>query len=265
MKRLSVISVSIALCLALCLSLSACGNSVSSDDPALGVWVCTKASAYGFEMDIVDVFGEAPSLEVKANGSVVLDFEGDKSSGKWSREDNTFTITSGNEEIVATLSGNTMKFDDFMGISLNFVKEGAEETNGGSAELNENFVGLWVCKTVAMLGEPHSDTLLEVIKVSDYIFVELAADGTGRFYYMNEEVETNWTSSSENSGTVEFMSIDCIATIDNGELTFGVESGDGNSLEFIFEAASGTFDEKVANIPENPFSDMLGELEDGEE
>ena len=285
MKRFFVILTAIVLCLALtsCAAfgdmisvLQGGGNSAASDDPTIGTWVCKKVTAYGLDLTLADVFSDVPALEIKSRGALTLTLDGESYRGKWTREDDEFTLIISGETFAATIDSGVMTFKDLLGFGLIFEKEGGvpEATGsskpGGSgnstaapASSGDSFEGFWVGNTVAMLGEPASDMLFGIAKVSEYIFMELLDDGTTRIFYMGESFESTWEAADGRNGTIEFMTVPCKMSLEDGELTFtlGDESNQGMEMVFTFLPGSGTFDEKASSVPASPF-DELGEYDE---
>ena len=277
MKRLLTVVLAVVLCLALtsCSALKMVdiiqkGGSdkvkeSGGSDPLVGTWICSKASASGMEVAASVLFAEAPTLDVQAKGRLTLVYEGEEYKGRWSSEGNQFTLTSGGEDFIATVTGGVMEFKDLMGVGLTFEKEGGiavdapKPTTAPTQDASgKDFAGFWVGKTASILGEPHSDMIYGMMKVSDSIFMELNADGSGRIYYMGDEVPTKWTQKDASSGTIQFMTIDCKAVLENGELSFNlsdVSLGASATMEYTFVRDSGTYDAKVSSVADGSFGD----------
>ena len=290
------------LAVALCLTLTSCalgdmitvlsggGGSQSSDDPTVGTWLCTQASALGLSVKISDIFKDVPKLIVKNRGNLTLVLDGESYNGKWTLEDDEFTLSAGGEKFTAVIDGNTMSFDDLMGISLVFEKEvdktataspsggkssspgatatpaggssGSSNSSGASAS-GDDFIGFWVGKTASLLGDPHSDMLYGIKKVSESIFLELSDGGTARLYYMGEVGNLTWNVESDNKAIIDFMTVPCDLILENGELTFTLSASDVDlTMEFIFEPGSGNFDDKLAEVGGSDSGDDFGDWGD---
>ena len=136
MKKL----VSLALALVLVLSLTACGSKDGGDsaDPNLGKYIGAEFSADGNEwLSLDEVYDEGESyIELKSGGKGVFCLGGDATDIKWALEsDGSLKLTRDSLESNGTLQNGIITLTDLWGnnVTITFVKEGGESTQGGDS------------------------------------------------------------------------------------------------------------------------------------
>ena len=136
MKKL----VSLALALVLVLSLTACGSKDGGDsaDPNLGKYIGAEFSADGNEwLSLDEVYYEGESyIELKSGGKGVFCLGGDATDIKWALEsDGSLKLTRDSLESNGTLQNGIITLTDLWGnnVTITFVKEGGESTQGGDS------------------------------------------------------------------------------------------------------------------------------------
>ena len=136
MKKL----VSLALALVLVLSLTACGSKDGGDssDPNLGKYLGAEFSADGNEwLSLDEVYDEGESyIELKSGDKGVFCLGGDATDIKWALEsDGSLKLTRDSLESNGTLQNGIITLTDLWGnnVTITFVKEGGESTQGGDS------------------------------------------------------------------------------------------------------------------------------------
>ena len=136
MKKL----VSLALALVLVLSLTACGSKDGGDsaDPNLGKYLGAEFSGDGNEwLSLDEVYDEGESyIELKSGGKGVFCLGGDATDIKWALEsDGSLKLTRDSLESNGTLQNGIITLTDLWGnnVTITFVKEGGESTQGGDS------------------------------------------------------------------------------------------------------------------------------------
>ena len=100
------ISISLMLIFVLCtLCMTGCGeNAKQEQSPYEGKWTSVSAQMMGMSVGVEEVLGGAFSFEVKNNGKVNVLIGEDEGNGKWSAQDNQFTLTIEGEDMVGAVS-----------------------------------------------------------------------------------------------------------------------------------------------------------------
>ncbi len=132
--------VSLALTLMMVLSLTACGSKDGGDsaDPNLGKYIGAEFSADGNEwLSLDEVYDEGESyIELKSGGKGVFCLGGDATDIKWALEsDGSLKLTRDSLESNGTLQNGIITLTDLWGnnVTITFVKEGGESTQGGDS------------------------------------------------------------------------------------------------------------------------------------
>ena len=112
------------------ITLTGCGGSGKAGEksPYEGKWVAVSAQMMGMSVSIDEVFGGAFEFEVKNGGKVSFTAGDTTGKGKWSVEDDQFTLSIEGEEMVGTIGEDIISFDDMleMGVKVIFAKDGTE-------------------------------------------------------------------------------------------------------------------------------------------
>lgn len=217
-------------------------------------------------MDVTDFFEEGFTIELKSGGKCALHVDGKKANGKWTLEDGAFTVNGGGIDERGRLENGSLVLDDVlgMGLTLTFEKEGGYPTGAAQKPGAAGPVGVWVGKTVTLPGDEPSDSFMGMMAVSDCIFMELKADGTVRLQYIGEFVDTTWKENGGNAGTVDFDGMPVAFELTSGELHLYIgEKGGAESLEFILERSSKSFDELAGGNAGSAANASAGQSEAG--
>ena len=109
MKKLT----GIFLIVILTVSLYACGSS--EPDPNAGIYKGSSAEMGGVSIDLVEVFGDDLSIELKNGGKAVFNYDGESYKIKWSLEGTAFHAEGGGAELDGTLADGVMVLEDVLG------------------------------------------------------------------------------------------------------------------------------------------------------
>lgn len=96
-----------------------CGGG--SDSKYVGKWTLTKANYAGMEMTAEEIGMEA-TLDVKPNGKLVLEFNGESAEGKWEEKDGKLVIK-GDEtgDVTADMKDKAIVLE-YSGVQMIFEK-----------------------------------------------------------------------------------------------------------------------------------------------
>lgn len=119
-KVLRVISIMLVMAMAISL-LVGCGKENDDNDPNLGVYTAFTGSMSGFEIEIDDVYSGGFTIELKSKGKAHLEIDGSTGNGKWTLDDDEFTISGGGFEGSGTLKDGVMILKDVMGSGLDIT------------------------------------------------------------------------------------------------------------------------------------------------
>ena len=104
--------------------LAGCGGSGDSDDPNVGKWTAYAYNMFDGEEDISGFYPNGATIELNSNGNCSLDFNGDKSSGKWTLEGTNFKASVGGADYAGSISNGVLTFEVLTDVFLYFKKEG---------------------------------------------------------------------------------------------------------------------------------------------
>ena len=120
---------------------------------------------------IEETFGGAFEFEVKKGGKASIFIGEDTGQGKWSAEEDQFTLTIEGEDMVGVIGENTISFDDMlgMGVKIIFAKEGTKAMDPDLYLTEEESVvlGEWMSESVEeLLGDgPQTSMELSLIHI----------------------------------------------------------------------------------------------------
>lgn len=119
-KFIAILMVAVML-----LSLVACGGG--EPDPNCGVYQGIRGEMDGIVLTMDELYPGESYLELKSGGKADLVLEGDKMTGKWTLEGETFNLVVEGEDCPGTLKDGIVIFD-FTGIGmyLTFAKDGVK-------------------------------------------------------------------------------------------------------------------------------------------
>ncbi len=191
------ISISLMLIFVLCtLCMTGCGeNAKQEQSPYEGKWTAVSAQMMGMSVGVEEVLGGAFSFEVKNNGKVNVLIGEDEGNGKWSAQDNQFTLTIEGEDMVGEIGENTISFDNMlgMGAKIIFAKEGTEamDPNLYLTDEEKTVLGEWMSESVEeLLGDGPQTSMEGVEHINDALRLNFQHDRTVTVSYLGEEIGT---------------------------------------------------------------------------
>ena len=121
MKKTVTGALAVLLLMMMVFTLVSCGGG-SSKSPYIGTWNATEVELNGQTITMEDA-GMTFSVEFKEDGTVTATTNGEADgAGTWEETDNGVKITSGDQEITASLDGDTLILD-LSGIQFKLTKE----------------------------------------------------------------------------------------------------------------------------------------------
>ena len=116
------------LLVAAILLFSGCGTSEEKKSPYEGKWIGLVAETMGVQMSVEEAIGGAFEFEVKKNNKVEFTVGDEHGSGKWSVEENQFTLTIEGAEMTGEIGDNCITFEDMleMRVKVIFAKDGTD-------------------------------------------------------------------------------------------------------------------------------------------
>jgi len=121
MKRFCLL---VFLIVAAC-ALVGCGTT-KADSPHIGTWEATAVAMEGLELPLGDALPGGFILELKSGGVYTMTSDGETGEGTWSGEGNDIVldvVEEGSEDftIKGVVDGDTLTFDDFMGMQFDLI------------------------------------------------------------------------------------------------------------------------------------------------
>ena len=178
-------------------ALTGCGGSGKSGEknPYEGKWVAVSAQMMGMSVSIDEVFGGAFEFEVKNGGKVSFTVGDTTGNGKWSVEDDQFTLSIEGEEMVGTIGEDIISFDDMleMGVKVIFAKDGTEAMDPALylTEEENAVVGEWAAESVEeLLGDGPQTSMEGVDNIHDALRLNFKNDRNVTVIYKGEEIGT---------------------------------------------------------------------------
>ena len=108
--------------LSLLISLAACEKA---DDTDSGMWNAISYTHLGIEKDIGEIFRKGASLELRDNGSCVVNIDGESARGEWDLTGGILRIKADEANFVGIVDGRTLVLDvEAYGINVYFRKTG---------------------------------------------------------------------------------------------------------------------------------------------
>lgn len=194
MKRKSSIIVAISLCLVSLLLTAGCGGSLEKS-PYEGKWVAVSAQMMGMSVGVEESLGGAFEFEAKGGGKANVLIGEETGSGKWSVEDDEFTLTIEGEDMVGVLGENTISFENMlgMGAKIIFAKEGTDAMNPELYLTDEEraVVGEWMSESVEeLLGDGPQTSMEGVADIHDALRLDFKNDRSVKVSYKGQETGT---------------------------------------------------------------------------
>lgn len=216
------------LLVAAILLFSGCGTSEEKKSPYEGKWIGLVAETMGVQMSVEEAIGGAFEFEVKKNNKVEFTVGDEHGSGKWSVEENQFTLTIEGAEMTGEIGDNCITFEDMleMGVKVIFAKDGTdamdpslymteeEKADGRNMELRQ-------CGGTS--GRRSRQTSMEGVEnIGDALRLEFKKDHTVAVRYKGQDIgEFGWTIAlgyctidTENPGIYVTINEDGTLTID---------------------------------------------------
>ena len=206
------------LLVAAILLFSGCGTSEEKKSPYEGKWIGLVAETMGVQMSVEEAIGGAFEFEVKKNNKVEFTVGDEHGSGKWSVEENQFTLTIEGAEMTGEIGDNCITFEDMleMGVKVIFAKDGTDAMDPSlyMTEEEKAMVGTWSSDSVEELLGDGPQTSMEG--------VEFKKDHTVAVRYKGQDIgEFGWTIAlgyctidTENPGIYVTINEDGTLTID---------------------------------------------------
>lgn len=178
------------------LSMTGCGGGsgkTGEKSPYEGKWVAVSGQMMGVSVSMDEAFGGAFEFEVENGGKISFTVGDDTGTGKWSVEEDQFTLTIEGEEMVGTIGEDTISFDDMlgMGIKVIFAKDGTDAMNPDLYLTEEESVvlGEWVSESVEeLLGDGPQTTMEGVENINDALRLNFKSDRTVTVVYKGQEI-----------------------------------------------------------------------------
>lgn len=220
-KKVSILLVAVILLF------SGCGTSEEKKSPYEGKWIGLVAETMGVQMSVEEAIGGAFEFEVKKNNKVEFTVGDEHGSGKWSVEENQFTLTIEGTEMTGEIGDNCITFEDMleMGVKVIFAKDGTDAMDPSlyMTEEEKAMVGTWSSDSVEeLLGDGPQTSMEGVENIGDALQLEFKKDHTVAVRYKGQDIgEFGWTIAlgyctidTENPGIYVTINEDRTLTID---------------------------------------------------
>ena len=177
------------------ITLAGCGKTAGEASPYEGKWIAVSAQMIGMSVSVDETFGGAFEFEVKNGGKVSFSVGEVTGNGKWSVEDDQFTLSIEGEEMVGTIGEDIISFDDMleMGVKVIFAKDGTEAMDPALylTEEENAVVGEWVAESVEeLLGDGPQTSMVGVDNINDALRLNFKNDRNVTVIYKGEEIGT---------------------------------------------------------------------------
>ncbi len=129
-------TLSIMLAVIMILALTACGSE-KADSGYAGSYVAVEGEIAGLAMDEDSL--EECSLVINDDGAAVMNTLGTDMECTWAADGTSITVSYNGTDIVGTVSGDTITFDDIFGTGqkVKFAKEGSDAANSAGSSSEE--------------------------------------------------------------------------------------------------------------------------------
>ena len=177
------------------LSMTGCGGGsgkTGEKSPYEGKWVAVSAQMMGVSVSVDETFGGTFEFEVKNGGKISFTVGDETGKGKWSVEEDQFTLTIEGEDMVGTIGEDTISFDDMLGMGMKviFAKDGTDAMNPDLYLTEEESVvlGEWVSESVEeLLGDGPQTSMEGVENINDALRLDFKNDRTVTVVYKGQE------------------------------------------------------------------------------
>ena len=197
------------ICIISIVFITGCGGGSSKEkSPYEGKWIAVSAQMMGMSVGIEDTFGGAFEFEVKSGGKVRVLIGEDTGEGKWSVEEDQFTLTIEGEDMIGVIREDTISFDDMlgMGVKIIFAKEGTEAMDPDLYLTDEEsaVLGEWMSESVEeLLGDGPQTTMEGVEDIHDALRLNFKNDRNVEVVYKGQEIGTFPWSAALGYCTIE--------------------------------------------------------------
>lgn len=233
----------ILLTMAMLFSMAACGGGGDSDDPNAGEYLGVSVSMMGYDFPIEEIYEGENKLVLKGNGKATLTLDGDKVSGSWKLNGETFEMTLEGEKCPGTLKDGVVVFDlASSGILITFAKEGSS----GSSDVGDQEtdpVATEAARPVGVLGLYQGSTYeyngmsYQMADIYDGAnSIELMDGGEAVFFLAGEEMRATWEQDGEDF-TLDAQGLVSTGTISDGVITLDYMNL-GMIMTFVLEDGS---------------------------
>lgn len=217
--------------------LLACGNTTKKElVPYEGKWVAVVAEMFGCRTGIEESVGGAMELDLKSNGDVQVTIGDDEGKASCSVEGNQFTLVIDGEEMKGIIDGDTIVFDDMLGMGLKviFAKDGTDAMNPDLylSEDQKAIMGQWQSVTVEeILGDGPKTSFPGVDDIHDALRLNFKADNQVEIIYKGESI-----------GSYSWDIALGICTIDSDNPLFLVMMNEDNTMNVTYSTDDDYYD-----------------------
>ena len=176
-------------------ALTGCGGSgkTGEKNPYEGKWVAVSAQMMGMSVSIDEVFGGDFEFEVKNGGKVSFSAGDTTGNGKWSVEDDQFTLSIEGEKMVGTIGKDIISFDDMleMGVKVIFAKDGTDAMDPSLylTEEESAVIGKWASESVEeLLGDGPQTSMEGVDNINDALRLDFKNDRNVTAIYKGDQL-----------------------------------------------------------------------------
>lgn len=182
------------LCMICTLFMLGCGGNAEKSLYE-GKWTAVSAQMMGMSVGIEETFGGEFEFEVKGGGKASVCIGEETGKGKWSAEEEQFTLEIEGEEMVGVIGENTISFDDMlgMGVKIIFAKEGTEAMNPDLylTEEESRILGEWMSESVEEILDDGPRTSMEGVEdIHDALRLNFKNDRSASVSYKGQEIGT---------------------------------------------------------------------------
>lgn len=178
------------------LSMTGCdggSGKTGEKSPYEGKWVAVSAQMMGVSVSVDETFGGAFEFEVNNGGKISFTVGDETGNGKWSVEEDQFTLTIDGEDMVGTIGEDIISFDDMLGTGIKVIcaKDGTDAMNPNLylTEEESAVLGEWVSESVEeLLGDGPQTTMEGVENINDALRLDFKNDRTVTVVYKGQEI-----------------------------------------------------------------------------
>jgi len=228
----------------MCLVMVCCGVCAQAEATApdlTGEWVLDSIEAMGMSMKPA-MMGLTMTMTVNADGTVVLDSNGEKEEATWTQEGDKLIVE---EDAFIYVDGMLTASEESMGATMYFVRSGAEEeillpeviADPALADFN----GAWNLTVVSVMGMDLPATMmgvgmgLEILDGAVLLSVsEMNEEGNMETVTAPEAVAAEFAEGALTMNSPELEMVLKLQLRNDGKLFFEQEE-DGMAMQFVFE------------------------------